>query len=108
MAKDLPKVFKNKIDKELKNNSEFYYSANNSEHRNSEEVKQNSANSNDDIRKKINEIFMSPNYIYKATVSIKTKTETLETRIIGRNKNYLITMDNKTIPIDNIIDITKK
>lgn len=106
MAKELPKVFRNKINKELKNNSEFYYSANNNENKNLEEKQDNRSNNN--IRKKINDIFMSPNYIYKATVSIKTKTETLETKIIERNKNFLITMDNKTIPINDIIDITKK
>lgn len=106
MAKELPKVFRNKINKELKNNSEFYYSANNNENKNLEEKQDNRSNNN--IRKKINDIFMSPNYIYKATVSIKTKNETLETKIIGRNKNFLITMDNKTIPINDIIDITKK
>lgn len=108
MAKELPKVFRNKINKELKNNSQFYYSANNTENKNLEEKQENKSHNNNNIRKKINDIFMSPNYIYKATVSIKTKTETLETKIIGRNKNFLITMDNKTIPINDIIDITKK
>ena len=28
-----------------------------------------------------------------------------ETKIIGKNKNYLITLDNKIIPIEDIIDI---
>ena len=57
------------------------------------------------INRKIDEIFASPTYVYKANVEITTKDSTITTKVIGRNKSYLITMDNKTIPIDNIIDI---
>ena len=100
MEKKLPKVFHNKIDKPLNNNNKYFYS--------SEIIKKEQPTPNIDnksVRKKINEIFAAPNYIYKANVTIKLSNKTLNERIIGRNKNYLITMDNKTIPIDDIIDI---
>ena len=91
-----PKVFKNTINKNIKNNESVFYSKN----RSKEEVKDNK-----NIIQKINEIFASPNYIYKANVKIKTNNNLFTTRIIGRNKNYIITMDNKLIPIKDIIDI---
>ena len=108
MKKNLPKVFQNTINKELKNNESIYYSLsknndlviNKNEKNDYEEIVNNS-----NIEKKINDIFKSSNYIYKAKVDIKTSNSTINTRIIGRNKEYIITFDNKKIPIKDIIDI---
>lgn len=91
-----PKVFRNTINKSIKNNENVFYSKN--------EIK-NEIKESKNIIQKINEIFASPNYIYKANVKIKTNDDIITTRIIGRNKDYIITMDNKLIPIKNIIDI---
>ena len=109
MDKKLPKVFQNTIDKDISNNDKYYYSANKSETNN--EVKEENKHKvikPNNINKKINEIFASPTYVYKANVEVTTKESTITTKIIGRNKNYLITMDNKTIPIKDIIDIELK
>ena len=109
MNKKLPKVFQNKIDKDISNNNKFYYSANKDENNNETkgETKSKIIKPNN-INKKINEIFSSPSYVYKASVEITTKDSTITTKIIGRNKSYLITMDNKTIPINDIVDIKIK
>ena len=93
--KDLPKVFQNKIDKKINNNERVYYSNN----------KKEEVIANKTILQKINEIFSSPNYIYKANVEITLKDKKVTKRIIGRNKNYIITMDNTLIPISDIVDI---
>ena len=100
MKKDLPKVFQNSINKELKNNNKIYYS-----NIKDEEIKNNKKEKN--INRTINNIFKSINYVYKANVLIKTKDKDIKTKIIGRNKNYIITLDNKTIPIKDIVDIVK-
>ncbi len=94
--KDLPKVFHNKIDKKFDNNRSVYYSSNSS---NDEVVDTRT------IKQKINDIFSSPNYVYKANVDITLKDKKITKRIIGRNKDYIITMDNELIPIEDIIDI---
>lgn len=99
MDKQLPKIYHNKINKNISNNSKYFSSSEIQEKKQLEKPK------HINIRKKINDIFSSPNYIYKANVTITTKDKTINERIIGRNKNYLITMDNKTIPIDDILDI---
>jgi len=98
--KDLPKVFQNNIDKKFNNNSSVYYSSNDNRSLNTEEVKDNRT-----ILQKINEIFSSPNYVYKANVEITLKDKKVTKRIIGRNKDFLITMDNTLIPISDIVDI---
>lgn len=102
MDKKLPEIFHNKIDKKLNNNKNIFYSSKISEPETREEPTPMN------IHQKINQIFSSPNYVYKADVEIKTKEQTITTKIIGRNRNYLITMDNQLISITDIIDITKK
>ena len=94
--KDLPRVFHNKIDKKFDNNRSVYYSSNSS---NDEVVDTRT------IKQKINDIFSSPNYVYKANVDITLKDKKITKRIIGRNKDYIITMDNELIPIEDIINI---
>ena len=104
--KDLPKVFHNKIDKVFDNNKKVLYSNNTQENSYTSENKSDVKN----IIQKINSIFSSPNYVYKANVEITLKDKKIIKRIIGRNKDYIITMDNELIPIIDIIDIksTKK
>lgn len=100
--KELPKVFHNKIDKKFDNNRSVFYSNNSYEEDRSVDTRT--------VLQKINEIFSSPNYVYKANVEITLKDKKVTKRIIGRNKNYIITMDNDLIPISDIVDIrsTKK
>lgn len=98
--KDLPKVFQNNVDKKFNNNSSVYYSSNDNRSLNAEEAKDNRT-----ILQKINEIFSSPNYVYKANVEISLKDKKVTKRIIGRNKDFIITMDNTLIPISDIVDI---
>lgn len=97
--KELPKVFRNEINKNIDNNKKVYYSQNES----SRELPKEQSGKN--VQQKINEIFSSPNYVYKANVEIVLKDKTVSKRIIGRNKNYIITMDNELIPITDIVDI---
>ena len=103
MHKKLPKVFANKIDKPLKNNETVYYDR--GEEKKEEPIKTNSILS---INQKINQIFGSSRYVYKADVIITTKNGTLNKKIIGRNRHELITMDNEVIPISDITDIAFK
>ena len=97
--KELPKVFKNKLDKKINNNDLIFYSSKNENKIETNERPQKN------IIQKINEIFSSPNYIYKAYVEITLKDQKIVKRIIGRNKDYIITMDNELIKIGDIIDI---
>jgi hypothetical protein len=96
-VKDLPKVFQNNVNKDFKNNNNVFYSRNS--------AIQNEVKDSKTILQKINDIFSSQNYVYKANVEITLKDKKITKRIIGRNKNYIITMDNMLIPITDIVDI---
>lgn len=99
MNKKLPKVFANRIDKKLNNNSTCYVS---------NETHNNIKFTTNDINKKINDIFNSPSYIYRANVVITMKNGEVIKKIVGKNKKELITIDNELIPIEDILDIRLK
>ncbi|MBR3199512.1 MAG: hypothetical protein IKG27_05825 [Bacilli bacterium] len=97
--KKLPKVFANKEVKTSGNNDDVYYS---SHDRISDNIKKE-----ENINQKINNIFNSPDYIYKADVNIELKSGCVTKRVVGKNSTHLITMENELIPISDIIDIKK-
>lgn len=109
--KELPKMYRNKINKELKNNERIFCTMYNNV---SEENKENNIiiesniinkKNNLTVEQKIANIFNSPNYIYKIDVVIVTDKDKMAKRIIGKTKTNLITMDNEYIPINTIRDI---
>lgn len=106
LEKKLPKVFANKINKNAGNNKNVFYSENNNVDETFSVSDKNMLAKN--INQKINEIFNSPNYIYKADVIIKLKDKTIDKRIIGKNSSNLITIENELIPISSIVDIKLK
>ena len=97
-----PRMYHNKIDKDLNNNERVFSTLD------SNNIYTNSFINNRNnltVEQKIVNIFNSPNYIYKIDVVIVTDNNKVIKRIIGKNKNNLITMDNEYIPINTIRDI---
>jgi hypothetical protein len=95
-------MYHNKIDKDLNNNERVFSTLDsNIIHTNSFINNKNNLT----VEQKIVNIFNSPNYIYKIDVVIVTDNNKVIKRIIGKNKNNLITMDNEYIPINTIRDI---
>ena len=104
MNKNLPKMYHNKINKPINSIQTIYSSMNNlNDIEDSNSIKY----SNISIDSKINRIFNSYDYVYKADVTIVTDNDKLKKRIVARNKNNLITIDNEYIPINIIRDIYK-
>lgn len=101
MNKKLPSIFANKIDKKLENNSRVCVTKNEDRNVIMEEVKPEKI----DINKKLNKIFSSPKYVYKASVTITLKDKVITKKIIGKNGKNIITLDNELIPIEDILDI---
>ena len=100
MEKKLPKVFANNAKKEFNNNEKVFYSKD-GETREVSPKKHNDKN----IYQKLNEIFSSERYVYKADVEIKTRSGNKKTKLIGQNNTHVITIDNELIPITDIDDI---
>ena len=105
MGKELPKVFANSIDKKLNNNESIYYEKSDKQVIEKEEPKKSLLSDSFNINQKINKIFGSSRYVYKADVDITLKNGKVSKKVIGRNKNELITMDNELIKISDILDI---
>jgi len=92
-----PRVFANKVDKEFQNNNKMYYS---------KETRLDRGETNLSIEEKINKIFSSSRYVYKADVNIKYKDGRVVRKVIvGRNNDGLITFDNEVIQKNDIVDI---
>ena len=108
--KELPKMYRNKIDKEITNNekifSTMYNYKNNIIEKEDRNINQTiTSKKTYTVEQKIANIFNSPNYIYKIDVVIVTDTETKNKRIVGKTKTNLITIENEYIPINIIRDI---
>ena len=102
MEKELPKMYHTKINKPITSIQKIYKSTDNKTN-----IYTNHNYQNISLDKKINNIFNSNDYVYKADVTIITDTDTLKKRIIARNRNNLITIENEYIPISIIRDIYK-
>lgn len=105
MNKKLPSVFVNMKDKVENNNQKLFYSKNKESFRN---ISTPNGLSKVNLSKKINEIFSSTKFVYKLPVEIITKADTIYTEIVAKNKKMLITKDNKSVDIDDIIDINER
>ena len=94
--KELPKIYHDKDIKKFNNNKKVFLSYERKDKK--EEI---------DIRRKINDILSSPNFIYRAKVHIKMNNEIISKKIIGFKNDNLITIDNELIPVDKIENINK-
>ncbi len=99
MKNELPKVYANNISKQFTNTQELFYGTRN-------EIKPKL--SLNEVLKKINEIFSSPNHVYKSTVLITINGIEKEKIIVGKNNNSLFTLEGEIININSISDIKKR
>ena len=100
--KELPKMYQNKINKKIDSIQKVYSSYNDRDDR-----KETRKYSSISIDKKIDDIFNAYDYVYKADVTIVTDNETIKRRVVARNNNNIITINNEYIPISIIRDIYK-
>ena len=107
MKKELPKMYQTKINKTVPSIQKVYSTLDTRQDIIEERSIPTTKYSSISIEKKIDNIFNSPDYVYKADVTIITDTETLKRRVIARNRNNIITIDNEYIPISIIRDIYK-
>lgn len=109
MKKELPKMYQTKINKTVPSIQKVYSTISTPKENRVEErpITRSTRYSSVSIDKKIDSIFNSSDYVYKADVTIVTDTEELKRRIIARNRNNIITIDNEFIPISIIRDIYK-
>lgn len=96
--KDLPRVFANKIEENINNDQELFYGNDRMETKKQDSIS---------VVRKINNVFASPNHVYKSRVKITLKNGTTEKVIVGKTNTDLITIDGEKIKIIDILDIEK-
>lgn len=99
----LPKIYQNRIEKEINNNKKVYYG--NSITSNKESIQKEE---NKDIETIIDDILSLPTYSFNINLLIHTKEKTYDTSLIAKTQNSIITFDNDKIPLEDIISIEKK
>ena len=106
MKDKFPEIYKNKIEKvKSKVQTDFYYHA---DERKADENKITTDKKVDKVTlmKKINDIFLRPDYVYQADVIIMFKNgENKHKKIVGLKDDYIITLDNEKIKVDDVLDI---
>ena len=100
MKKDLPRMYRCIINKKLNNIQDVYSSIYNEENKDNVDV-----NNKIDVENKINNIFNSCKFVYKADVNIVLENKTIKKSVVAKRNNMLITIDNEAIPIRLIKDI---
>lgn len=107
MNDKFPKIYKNKIDKiKAKVQNDFYYHSDNENDKREEVFSHDNKIDKVDLLKKINGIFVRPDYVYQADVIIMYKNgENKHKKIVGVKDNYIITFEGEKIYIDDIVDI---
>ncbi len=105
MKKKLPGIYKGTVKNQPKNQKQASFSiVNKIDIEEKNEIKEEISDKN--VNKQIKDIFNSPNYVYKANVSIiTTDGETIKKTIIGRTNNSLITIDDELIDVSKISQI---
>ena len=105
MNKELPKMYQTKINKTVPSIQKVYSTIGKDTDR--KENTRSSRYATVSVEQKLDDIFSAPDYVYKADVTIVTDTETIQRRIVAKNHNNVITIDNEYIPISLIRDIYK-
>lgn len=98
--KKLPKIYQGEFTKKINNNKNTCYLD-----LNEKTIKPPQANTT--ILETITEIFSGLGHAYNIPVTITTKDQVYETSLIAKTKKYVVTLDNETIPIEDIITIEK-
>ena len=95
MKKKLPDIYANPIEKNFHNTQETYYGS----------LNDSSRSDRRSVTEKINAIFSSKEFVYKSKVRIELSNETKICTLVGKTDKSLLTLENDTIPISDIIDI---
>lgn len=99
MDKKLPKVYASPINKPITNNREYFVS--------NVSTKETRNLKTENIPQKINEIFSNPHHVYKSKVKIIINSEEIETTIVGKTSNDLLTLNGEKIAINKIDHIER-
>ncbi len=97
--KKLPKIYKQDIKKRINNNHTVYYS-------NTKEQKSEILTI--DVDEFLEGLFKEAGYIFNKALIIKTRDKTYDTAIVKKSDQYLYTLSDDKIKINDIVSIERK
>ncbi len=103
MKKELPNIYKNQLNKDINRNLDVYHVKDTLNY-----TKESNRNSQLTVEQKLKKLFQSSRYIFNIEVKIITSKKEYNTKIAGKVKNSIVTVDGDTIPIIEIEDIIIK
>ncbi len=114
MGKELPSIFKNNSNKKIENNKKVFYSK--YERVGNVVDKDENVNDNQSIdldnattyNEALNNLFKNNQFIFNVPVEIITKKETLNTKIVSKVDNRLLTVNGVVIQLEDILSIKIK
>lgn len=112
MSKDLPSIFKGNGNKKIENNKRVFYSKyehiGNVEERPTNTPKDIDLNNADTFNEALNNLFQNNQFVFNVPVEIITNNETINTKIISKVGDHLLTNNGKTIQLSDILSIKIK
>lgn len=115
MGKDLPSIFKNPCNKKIENNKKVFYSKYESignvverdigDISSSNEINLNNALTYNEA---LENLFKNNQFVFNVPVEIITKEVTLNTKIVSKVGDHLLTNSGKVIQLDDILSIKIK
>lgn len=105
MKKELPHIYKNETVSRVKKNRDVYHIQASDENPEKEVLLGNDPVS---VEAKLKKLFQSRRYIFNIGVEIITKRKVYDTKIAGKVKNSIVTIDGEVIPMIEIEDIIIK
>ena len=92
----MPHIYKKDITKKISNNKKISF------------LGEDCILSKEEILNRINALFKSDRYVFNISVYIKTRDNFYDTKIISLENDTLLTIDDDSIPINDIIDFKIK
>lgn len=115
MVKKLPSVFASPISRDISHNKRVFYSEKESPVITPVERKietlptvPQEQDTRETVELELKKLFKSTNHIFNIPVEITTEEKVYETKIAGRVHNQIITIDNDSIPVDQIKSLKRK
>ncbi|MCI8588802.1 MAG: hypothetical protein HFG40_04040 [Bacilli bacterium] len=106
MKKELPNIYKSEISNKFDRNLHTYHIPNDSSH--SEKGVHHLDQEELSVEDKLKKLFQSSRYVFNIGVEIITKKRVYHTKIAGKVKNSIVTIDGEVIPMIEIDDIIIK
>ena len=103
MSKNLPPIFRVGTESSLKDNNKKYSYVGKEK---TKEEKRIVEHQEESINQKLERIFNNKRYFFNIPVTITFAGKTITTYLATRTKNTLITLENESIPISTITNLT--